>query len=239
MLQLGTLSRPTQKPYSCQYASCAKRYTDPSSLRKHLRAHKRAGQPETTGGGVASNEIGVRESGGSVICGPDFDPAALLPAGQFEGGQPEPARYQELGEFERHFSEPETERWLLMEPNNEQQESRYSRSWCAGLTRPLESGWACGGDCQAPGQPIFDNDNHTAVQRQHDALGRSLPPGGGHFRAAHSAASSSFAGKAQQHLSREPQQWRRSASLSCPNCGSLELSCQGCQNTGRADLVER
>jgi hypothetical protein len=28
-----------QKPYACQIPGCAKRYTDPSSLRKHVKAH--------------------------------------------------------------------------------------------------------------------------------------------------------------------------------------------------------
>lgn len=28
-----------QKPYACQIAGCSKRYTDPSSLRKHVKAH--------------------------------------------------------------------------------------------------------------------------------------------------------------------------------------------------------
>lgn len=39
------LTRPTsallvlQKPYACQIPGCSKRYTDPSSLRKHVKAH--------------------------------------------------------------------------------------------------------------------------------------------------------------------------------------------------------
>lgn len=28
-----------QKPYTCQVPGCAKRYTDPSSLRKHVKSH--------------------------------------------------------------------------------------------------------------------------------------------------------------------------------------------------------
>lgn len=28
-----------QKPYACQIPGCSKRYTDPSSLRKHVKAH--------------------------------------------------------------------------------------------------------------------------------------------------------------------------------------------------------
>lgn len=28
-----------QKPYACQVPGCAKRYTDPSSLRKHVKSH--------------------------------------------------------------------------------------------------------------------------------------------------------------------------------------------------------
>lgn len=35
-------SRPAlclQKPYACQIPGCSKRYTDPSSLRKHVKAH--------------------------------------------------------------------------------------------------------------------------------------------------------------------------------------------------------
>lgn len=32
------LLRP-QKPYACQIPGCSKRYTDPSSLRKHVKAH--------------------------------------------------------------------------------------------------------------------------------------------------------------------------------------------------------
>lgn len=248
----------TQKPYSCQYASCAKRYTDPSSLRKHLRAHKRASQLETTGGGVPSaDDSGVRESAGGVICPADFNPASLLP-GQFEGGGGADNR-----EFERHYSEPGR---LPMEPQHgreawsgRQQDSRYSQSWSAGLTRPLEPDWA------RAGRPLFDNHDegstscvcclsagepavvqHQLQQHQHEALGRSLPPGGGgggHFRAAHSAASSSFAGAltaSKAHLSPESSgRPQRGSSLSCPNCGSLELSCQGCQSTERAGQVAR
>uniref|UniRef100_A0ACB8F3S6 Uncharacterized protein n=1 Tax=Sphaerodactylus townsendi TaxID=933632 RepID=A0ACB8F3S6_9SAUR len=28
-----------EKPYACQIPGCSKRYTDPSSLRKHVKAH--------------------------------------------------------------------------------------------------------------------------------------------------------------------------------------------------------
>jgi len=28
-----------QKPYRCEVANCPKRYTDPSSLRKHIKSH--------------------------------------------------------------------------------------------------------------------------------------------------------------------------------------------------------
>lgn len=28
-----------QKPYACQFPGCPKRYTDPSSLRKHVKQH--------------------------------------------------------------------------------------------------------------------------------------------------------------------------------------------------------
>ena len=34
-----------QRPYTCSEDGCTKRYTDPSSLRKHLRAHKRHPNP--------------------------------------------------------------------------------------------------------------------------------------------------------------------------------------------------
>jgi len=33
------LSSHLQKPYACQIPGCSKRYTDPSSLRKHVKAH--------------------------------------------------------------------------------------------------------------------------------------------------------------------------------------------------------
>lgn len=33
------MSAVLQKPYTCQVPGCAKRYTDPSSLRKHVKSH--------------------------------------------------------------------------------------------------------------------------------------------------------------------------------------------------------
>lgn len=33
------ISVVVQKPYACQVPGCAKRYTDPSSLRKHVKSH--------------------------------------------------------------------------------------------------------------------------------------------------------------------------------------------------------
>lgn len=36
---LIVLSFSFQKPYACQVSGCGKRYTDPSSLRKHLKNH--------------------------------------------------------------------------------------------------------------------------------------------------------------------------------------------------------
>lgn len=33
------MSVVVQKPYTCQVPGCAKRYTDPSSLRKHVKSH--------------------------------------------------------------------------------------------------------------------------------------------------------------------------------------------------------
>ena len=35
----GLTYRHLQKPYACQVPGCLKRYTDPSSLRKHAKAH--------------------------------------------------------------------------------------------------------------------------------------------------------------------------------------------------------
>lgn len=36
----------SQKPYACQIPGCTKRYTDPSSLRKHVKAHSAKGLQE-------------------------------------------------------------------------------------------------------------------------------------------------------------------------------------------------
>lgn len=33
-----------QKPYACQVPDCGKRYTDPSSLRKHMKNHGLKGE---------------------------------------------------------------------------------------------------------------------------------------------------------------------------------------------------
>lgn len=41
----GWRFRP-QKPYACQIPGCTKRYTDPSSLRKHVKAHSAKGLQE-------------------------------------------------------------------------------------------------------------------------------------------------------------------------------------------------
>lgn len=37
--QASVISVVVQKPYACQVPGCAKRYTDPSSLRKHVKSH--------------------------------------------------------------------------------------------------------------------------------------------------------------------------------------------------------
>lgn len=37
--EIFSLSSNLQKPYACQIPGCSKRYTDPSSLRKHVKAH--------------------------------------------------------------------------------------------------------------------------------------------------------------------------------------------------------
>lgn len=37
--EIFSLSSHLQKPYACQIPGCSKRYTDPSSLRKHVKAH--------------------------------------------------------------------------------------------------------------------------------------------------------------------------------------------------------
>lgn len=37
--EIFSLSSLLQKPYACQIPGCSKRYTDPSSLRKHVKAH--------------------------------------------------------------------------------------------------------------------------------------------------------------------------------------------------------
>lgn len=37
--ELFSLCFHLQKPYACQIPGCSKRYTDPSSLRKHVKAH--------------------------------------------------------------------------------------------------------------------------------------------------------------------------------------------------------
>jgi len=39
MTLIMTLAFFFQKPYACQISGCGKRYTDPSSLRKHLKNH--------------------------------------------------------------------------------------------------------------------------------------------------------------------------------------------------------
>lgn len=37
--EIFSLFSHLQKPYACQIPGCSKRYTDPSSLRKHVKAH--------------------------------------------------------------------------------------------------------------------------------------------------------------------------------------------------------
>lgn len=39
LLPASHASLMLQKPYACQIPGCSKRYTDPSSLRKHVKAH--------------------------------------------------------------------------------------------------------------------------------------------------------------------------------------------------------
>lgn len=58
--------QPFQKPYACQVAGCSKRYTDPSSLRKHVKnhsgrdpAHAQARRAGSTGDGEGSTGSGT------------------------------------------------------------------------------------------------------------------------------------------------------------------------------------
>lgn len=66
-----------QKPYSCNFNSCAKRYTDPSSLRKHLRTHKARSGATCSG----AETMGVVASNPSIqvsVLTSDFDPNSFL-----------------------------------------------------------------------------------------------------------------------------------------------------------------
>ena len=42
---------PSQKPYACQVPGCPKRYTDPSSLRKHFKQHANGKMPQANASG--------------------------------------------------------------------------------------------------------------------------------------------------------------------------------------------
>lgn len=51
-----------QKPYACQVTGCGKRYTDPSSLRKHLKNHTENSSnssPKTSSGLLSTKETSL------------------------------------------------------------------------------------------------------------------------------------------------------------------------------------
>lgn len=186
MFQLKTVStiittiKRLQKPYSCNYASCAKRYTDPSSLRKHLRAHKRAGQPETVTGAAlvrtGSEEEEEEEEGEgagemvgtSVICPADFNPDTLLQSvgcDEQEGVVVSYAdEFDQIGVAHGHESSLWADSGELLAPGRagwteqqqQHQDSHFSRSWCAGST----TDWLRQQGVRATSQPV--NGNHAA-----------------------------------------------------------------------------
>lgn len=56
-----------QKPYACQISGCAKRYTDPSSLRKHVKNHSPSEQAQLKKKQLESRDFPRQNSADSII----------------------------------------------------------------------------------------------------------------------------------------------------------------------------
>lgn len=80
ILKLNTLWLP-QKPYSCNFNSCVKRYTDPSSLRKHLRTHKARTSGATCSGAETMGVVAANPSLQVSGLPSDYDPNLFLDLG--------------------------------------------------------------------------------------------------------------------------------------------------------------
>lgn len=68
-----------QRPYACQLPGCEKRYTDPSSLRKHVKNHdvkgRRKSHKEQSGNKLSANKLRRRFSESSVASATSCEPA--------------------------------------------------------------------------------------------------------------------------------------------------------------------
>lgn len=56
-----------QKPYACQVTGCGKRYTDPSSLRKHVKNHAEPTPGSSGAGGRASASSSARGNANAAV----------------------------------------------------------------------------------------------------------------------------------------------------------------------------
>lgn len=244
-----------------------------------MRAHKRISQPETSSvaagatarlartGSEAEEEEEEEEeglassaSGAAVICAADFNPDALL---QSAGCEQELVVSYASDEFDQvsgaggtgsgsfWTSASDTNKLLAPASWSEQQDSRFSRSWCAGSTMG-------GGGGRAASQVVYATNHAEAgsvaassscgsclagsalpsgrlLAQQHQVLGRSLPPtcsGGAenNFRVGSSPATRNLPLPPTSH---------ESAVIGWQNCddspGQLASNCQSCcQNSGRA-----
>lgn len=70
-----------QKPYACQIPGCSKRYTDPSSLRKHVKAHSaKEQQVRKKVSGLCPGSISANPPGLLATCRASSQVRATLPA---------------------------------------------------------------------------------------------------------------------------------------------------------------
>lgn len=75
-----------KRPYACQLPGCDKRYTDPSSLRKHVKNHdvkgRRKSHKESTSNKIISGKKSRRRfSESSVVSAPETPSTPLTPFG--------------------------------------------------------------------------------------------------------------------------------------------------------------
>lgn len=177
-----------QKPYSCSQSGCSKRYTDPSSLRKHLRAHKRA-QLELPNAQLRPSNLLNQPH-----CSADFEPSTCLAGhsydslqvsewqrqGNHQQEQQQQEEHQYLhqsltddqsGQWENHQLEQQQQQHSST--SYEQQHWQYSRSWCAGQPYPHSA--------DASGQSVHQQWAPTPAEvwpsdADHQQLMRSMPP---------------------------------------------------------------